>query len=164
MTRIAQLNANKHSPVTKNAIIGVLLLILVVASIIVAFAVFVSNQQPRPTPRIENRVLLNGTITLDNGVYYIQFIVPKGAFNVQISGDFAVLQGNITVYIMNETSFQNFGSKDSIFRSNYDSGQLTTGNFTATLSSGGTFYLIYDNIDSSQKTVSTEVALRYYLF
>jgi hypothetical protein len=108
---------------------------------------------------------LNGTITVNAGIYYIQFIIPSAAFNVQVSGNFIVSGGNnIQVYFMDETNFKNLGVNGSNFSPDYDSGRVTSGNFNATLPSSGTYYLVYaNNLQFSQKIVNTTVNLRYLM-
>jgi hypothetical protein len=115
-----------------------------------------------------NRVLLNGTITVDTGSFwYLQFIIPPESGQIQVSGGFTALgDGNdIRVYIMNDTSF-NINAVPELgghFSAYYDSGQLTTNSINVTLPSGGTYYLVYDNtFSASQKNVNTQVNLSYW--
>jgi hypothetical protein len=155
--------SNRPTPLsTGNKAVGIVVVILLIGFLGV-FYMETTSHQPVPTPKVVNRVLLNGTITVDAGVYYVQFIIPSAAFNVQVSGNFTVSGGNsIQVCIMDGTNFNNLGVNWSNFNPDYDSGQVTAGNFNATLRSSGTYYLVYDNsLQSSQKIVNTTVNLRY---
>jgi hypothetical protein len=128
--------------------------------------------EPVSTPIFENRVLINGTITIDSDdEYYIEFYVPEGGPNVQVlntevSGNFTVSGNNtIRVYITNGS---NFNPLSSDFSPYYDSGLTTSGNINLTLPSGGTYYLVYNNFNylynytqSPEKIVNTQVSLSY---
>ena len=140
--------------------------LLLVAGLIVFWSIWGGcHSAPPSTPNTAgNRVLINGTIVVSENIYYIQFIVRNGAFNIHVNGNFAVLGGeSIRVYILNEDNFDNMGVSGYKFAPNYDSGQSTGGDISSTLPSGGTFYLLFDNrFQTSQKTLEIEATVTYY--
>ena len=159
-------SSNRRTPFTvRNKVIGIIVIIVIIG-LLVVFFVEIAINQPVSTPIVVNRVLLNGTITVDAGLYYVQFILPSGAFDVQVSGNFTVSGGNtIRVYVMDEANFNNRGVNGFDFNPDYDSWQVATGNINATLRSSGTYYLVYDNsFQVSQKIVNTTVNLEYLTF
>ena len=101
------------------------------------------NLQPHyaGTPAPGGYTLINGNITVSYE-YFVQFTVPKGAFDVNVSGNFSVIgEGTIRVIVVNSTDFvSGFG-----LPTNYDSGQQSTGYINATLAPGATYYLVYAN-------------------
>jgi hypothetical protein len=156
-------------PKTRTTIVTVLLLALVIAAMIFAYDSWRSNL-PHSTPRIENRVLLNGTITVSSDPYYIhpyyvQFPVPSYAlsYSVHVTGNFSVVEGDtIRVFVMNETCYNNFGF-DWTFVPNYDSGWVASGEFDVKLPNPDMYYLVYYKIiEDPQKIVTTFVELEYY--
>ncbi len=166
-------SANQPKSRTSRKIaVVVFAVIIIIASVFVALEIRkgeLSTPLPHSTPVLVNRILLNGTITVDAGSYwYLQFIIPSDSDQIQVSGSLTVLGGvgnEVSVYIMNESSFDNWIPEQSALNVNasYNSGQQTTGNITASLYSGGIFYLVYDNIFStSQKDVNTQVNLSYW--
>jgi len=165
MSSLASSSSRRTSLSVRNKAVGIIAIIVIIG-LLVVFFVEEGVHQPVPTPRVVNRFLLNGTITVDAGLYYVQFILPSGAFDVQVSGNFTVGGGNnIRVYVMDEPNFQNWGVNGFEFSPDYDSGQVATGNINATLSSSGTYYLVYDNsFQDSQKIVNTLVNLAYLTF
>jgi hypothetical protein len=159
-------SSNRSTPLsTRNKAVGIVVVIGIIGFLGVFF-VEVAIHQPVSTPIVVNRVLLNGTISVNVGVYYVQFIIPSAAFNVQVSGNFTVSGGNnIRVYVMNEANFNNLGVNGFNFAPDYNSGQVATGDINATLRSSGTYYLVYDNsFQASQKIVNTFVHLGYLTF
>ena len=159
----------------KIAVVAVSLL-LMFAVAIVAYSLGAGIIQPiiHPvsTPVFENRVLLNGTIAVGaDSSFYIQFSVPEGSSSVRIldikvSGNFEVSDnGTIKVYI---TDGNNFNPLSPNFSPYYDSGLSTTGTINASITSGGTYYLVYNNyrynynyIQTPAKIVTTQVTLTY---
>jgi hypothetical protein len=110
-------------PKTRTTIVTVLLLALVIAAMILAYDSWRSNL-PHSTPRIELRVLLDGTIKVSLNAYYIQFPVRSEAlpYSIHVTGNFSVVEGDsIRVYIMNETTYSDMGAGYD-FVPNYDSG------------------------------------------
>jgi hypothetical protein len=157
-------------PKTRTTIVIVLVIVLVVAAVIFAFDYWWRSNRIFPTPRIENRVLLNGTITVSSDPYYIhpyyiQFPVPSYAlsYSVHVTGNFSVVEGDtIRVYVMNETCYNNFGF-DWNFVPNYDSGWVASGEFDVKLPNPDMYYLVYYKIiEAPQKIVTTFVELEYY--
>lgn len=142
------------------------IVVVLIVAVVLYFFLFVhppSNSIPG------NRILLNGTTTVDSGSYwYLQFIIPSNAHQIQVSGRFITAGGNendIRVYIMTESSFQkgNFPEYGGSFSANYESGQVTTANFNVTPPSGGIYYLMFDNtFSNSQKNVDTRISLSYF--
>ena len=118
----------------------------------------------RPTHYVSN--LVNGLLTINGGSYqYYQFTVPSGASGIQVTGTFTASGGSgndIKVFVLDSTSFVNWKNGHTV-STYYNSGQLTTGTISATLPSGGTYYLVYDNTFSvfSQKNVNTQATLSY---
>jgi hypothetical protein len=159
--------SSRPTPLTlRNKVLGVIVVIVLIGLLGVFYVEVAINQPPVSTPIVVNRVLLNGTITVDAGLYYVQFIIPSAAFDAQVSGNFTVSGGNnIRVYVMNEANFNNLGVNGFNFAPDYDSGQVATGDINATLRSSGTYYLVYDNsFQASQKIVNTIVNLTYLTF
>ena len=155
-------SSNRRPPhLARNTAIAVTAVIVIV---VLLGVFFVKDVPPNSTPFAVNRVLLNGTITVDVDLYYVQFTLPANAFDVQVSGNFTVAGGNnLRVYVMNEANFNNWGVNGFNFQPDYDSGQATNGNITATLPANGAYYLVYDNrFQASQKTVNTLVNLEYF--
>jgi len=142
-----------------------LLSVFAVAVIIAAglLAVFLMQKEIHllSTPIVQE--IVNGGVTVNATSYaYYNFTVPSGASTIMVDGNFMVSDGSIKVYIVNDvnfTSWQN-GQNPSTY---YNSGELTAGNFTVTLHSGGTYYLVYDNTFSlnSQKNVDAQVFYDY---
>jgi hypothetical protein len=172
MTMFSQASlANQPSPhLTRNA--RIIVIVVVVFAIVIAVLLlkpWLPADANRPAPHTENRVLLNGTITVNAGSYvYYNFTIPSIPNGYKfVNGNFSVLNGNsIRVYIMNETSFNNLkanGFKDGTY---YDSGQVATGVIsTNNLIEGATYFLVYDNsLQTSLATVTTEVNLIFWIF
>jgi hypothetical protein len=159
-------SSSRRTPLTvRNKAVGVIVVIVIIG-LLGVFFVEVAIHQPVATPMAVNRILLNGTITVNVGLYYVQFTIPSDAFDIQISGNFTGSSGNnIRVYVMDEANFNNWGVNGSDFHPDYDSGQVATGNINATLRSSGTYYLVYDNsFQASQKIVNTLVNRAYLTF
>ena len=166
---------HKRVRLSRNIMIIAALLFLISIVAIVAYSMRVGTIHPASTPVFGNRVLLNGTITVDaDSAYYIEFSVPEGGpnvqvLNIQVSGNFAVSDNNtIRVYV---TNGNNFNPNSPDFSPYYDSGLSTKGNINVTLPSGGTYYLVYNNynynynyLQTSDKIVTTQVTLNYTLF
>jgi hypothetical protein len=154
-------------PRTRTTIVIVLVIVLAIAAVIFAFDYWWRSNQIFPTPRIENRVLLNGTITVSSDPYYIQFPVPSYAlsYSVHVTGNFSVVEGGtISVFIMNETCFYDYWSiPSSGYMPNYNSGQVASGDFDVKLPNPDMYYLVYyKSFEDPQKIVTTFVELEYY--
>lgn len=143
----------RYARLTRNI---VLILVLTIAGIVVAYNVWGPKRLLPGLPANVNRILLNGTITVNIGYYYIEFSVPSGVYDVQVLGSFIVSGGSsIRVFITNNTAFS------EVKAISYDSGRSLAGNITARLTPG-TYYLVYDNdLQSSEKIVETAVTLSY---
>jgi len=152
-------------PKIRRIIVTVVIIALAVTATIMAYSTWKSFQ-PHSTPRIVNRVLLNGTITVSPYSYYIQFSIPSNAFSnsIHVTGNFSVVKGDtIRVYVMNETIYNNL-KFDWNFLPNYDSGWAASGEIDVRLPNGGLYYLLYDNdpFGETEKIVTTYVELEYY--
>lgn len=122
------------------------------------------------TPAPLNRVLINGTITINpNDAYYIEFQIPEGPITqVLVSGNFTVLDdSNIRVFIFN--SSQSWNPLSTNFGALYDSELAISGTLNLTLRSGGDYYLVFNNYNSLYstptpgKTVNSQVTLSGYV-
>jgi hypothetical protein len=116
-----------------------------------------------PLPVPGGYTLINGNITVSYE-YFIQFTIPSGAFDINVSGNFSVIgEGTIRVIVVNSTNFvSGFG-----LPTNYDSGQQTAGYINATLAPGATYYLVYANIvqwgySQPAKIVDTNVEFSFW--
>ncbi len=151
----------KHARLTKS--IGIVIVLIAASVILVLLWHPLSSAIPG------ERILLNGTMSVDSSSYwYLQFVVPPDSNQIRVSGNFTVSGFNgseIRIYIMSESNFKkgNFPEYGGSFKSNYDSGLVTSANFDVALSSGGTYYLVFDNIFSnSLKRVDARANLSYY--
>ncbi len=102
----------------------------------------------------------NGTMQINPHSYtYYHFAALDRTSNAHVKGDFA-LQGNgsnIRVYLLDEVNFVNWKNGHQ-FSAYYDSSQQTNGSIDLSVPLGKTFYLVYDNSQSSipsKKIVST---------
>jgi hypothetical protein len=135
--------------------------VIIIAGLIAVF--LMQNEiHPLSTPIVQEIVNENVTVNASSYAYY-NFTVPSAASTIQVNGNFTVAGGNdIKVYIMDESNFKNWqnGQNPSTY---YNSGELTAGNFTVTLPSSGTYYLVYDNTFSlnMQKNVDTQASFAY---
>jgi hypothetical protein len=135
---------------------------------LVAGAAFIyadsQNQSIVATPLIGDRVLVNGTITVNTGFYYIEFTIPKEAYQISVEGKFSLENQTINIYVMNQTTFENWrwGVDKPDLKPDYISGQNMAGTLDVALDSSGTYYLIYDNAyQPNARIVNTEVLLHY---
>jgi len=95
-----------------------------------------------------------------------KIVVPAGATQVSLSGDFGVTGGvdqEIEVYLMSADAFVSWqdGYTGTMY---YDSGKVNRGSIEATLPpNADTYYLIFDNRSSARiaKSVQAEVTLHY---
>ncbi len=142
--------------------------ILVILALMIATGIYIwgsANNLPHPedTPAPGGYTLINGNITVSYE-YFIQFTVPSGAFDVNVSGNFSVIgEGTIRCIVVNSTDFvSGFG-----LPINYDSGQQSAGFINATLAPGATYYLVYANIvqwgySQPTKIVDTNVEFSFW--
>ena len=142
--------------------------VLVVLELTIATGIYIwrsVNILPRAvdTPAPGGYTLINGNITVSYE-YFIQFTVPTGAFDVNVSGNFSVIgEGTIRVIVVNSTDFVS----GFVLPTNYDSGQQSAGYINATLAPGATYYLVYANIvqwgySQPTKTVDTNVDFSFW--
>lgn len=104
----------------------------------------------------------NGEFSVPPGHYtYSSFGVPSAYSDVRVTGTFVASGGTVEVYIMNEanfTSWQNSG----IPNASYDSGNTYSGTIYASLSSGTTYYVVYDNHSSSNiSNIQANITMHY---
>ena len=144
--------------------------LLVVLALAIATGIYIwSNRYPYPQPQIAitpapgGYTLLNGNITVSYE-YFIQFTIPSGAFDINVSGNFSVIgEGTIRVIVVNSTDFvSGFG-----LPTNYDSGQQSAGYINTTLVPGATYYLVYANFvqwgySQPTKIVDTNVDFSFW--
>jgi hypothetical protein len=142
--------------------VAVAIAVVIVAGLLAAF--FINNDfHAASTPIVME--IVNGNLTVNASSYAsYNFTVPSSAPTATVQGTFTVSGGNgntIKVYVMdgaNLADWQN-GLNASMY---YDSGELSSGNVTATLPSTGTYYLVYDNtFSATSKNVITQVDFDY---
>lgn len=149
-----------HAHLAKNTAIVVIL-------IVAGFVLVCNFYHPHPisTPIPSNRILLNGTVTINSGASWsLPFIIPPNSYQIKVSGNFTVSGNNenyIRAYIMNESSFMINGRYSGAV---YDSGQVAAANINVALpNGGGIYYLMFDNVFSnSQKEVDVQMNLSYF--
>jgi hypothetical protein len=147
-------------------IITVVILVLLALTVVTGIYIWgSSNILPHPvdTPAPGGYTLINGNITVSYE-YFIQFTVPTGAFDINLSGNFSVIgEGTIRVIVVNSTDFvSGFG-----LPTNYDSEQQSAGYINATLAPGATYYLVYANFvqlgySQPTKIVGTNVDFSFW--
>jgi hypothetical protein len=151
----------------RNIAVAVAVGVILVAVILLA-ALYLHNPKPASTPVVSS--IVDATFTVDSGSYtYYNFTVYSGPTNAAIpdtvQGTFNVSNGQentIRVYIMDGANFEDWKNG---FDSNkyYDSGESSDGSVTATLSSSGTYYLVFDNTYSAiSKSVTTQVSYAHW--
>jgi hypothetical protein len=154
---------------TQNIVAAVVIAIIAVAAILLAAFYLQNRTNPASTPVVSVIVDGNFTINPESYVYY-NFTVYSGPSNTiigtTVQGTFSVSDGDentIRVYIMDGANFDDWkNGLDS--NKYYDSGQSNAGDVTvATLSSSGTYYLVYDNTYSAvSKSVTTQVSYAHW--
>ena len=138
--------------------------ILLVVTGILALTYNQWGLHPFSTPNTTgNQELLHGTVIIDNGSYYLQFIVPENALNIHVTGNYSVQTNSpIRLYIMDQNSFEQW-RKQSNFNPNFNNGESTNGDVNATLSSSGVYYVLFENSNQSiQPLVAVELKLSYW--
>jgi hypothetical protein len=147
----------------QNIAIAVATGVIFVAVILLVAFYLQKPMNPASTPTVSTIVDGNFKVNSDSYVYY-NFTVYSGPSNAKISdtvqGTFNVSDGQektIRVYIMDGANFEDWkNGLDS--NKYYDSGESSAGSVTATLSSSGTYYLVFDNTYSAiSKSVTTQV-------
>jgi hypothetical protein len=142
-------------------LLSVFAVAVIIAAVLLAVFLMQNEIHPLSTPIVQE--IVKGDVTVNASSYaYYNFTVPSGASTIQVDGNFMVSGGSIKVYIMNDVTFTGWqnGQNPSTY---YNSGELTAGNFTVTLPSGGTYYLVYDNTFSlnTQKNVDAQASFAY---
>jgi hypothetical protein len=141
----------------RNITVAVTVVVILSASLIVAIEIL----RPHPVGLPAVNTIMHGLITVNSNTYKVYpFTIPSDVSMKKIEGTFTVSGNNestIKVYVMNGTSFVNWQNGDA-FSTYYNSGEATTGNITAKLTSVGTYFLVYDNtFSTTPKNVDTKV-------
>src|ERR1035437_6271838 len=111
--------------------------------------------------------LVNGAITVKAGSYYeVPFTITNAMTNSSVQGSFNASGGSgndIIVLVFDDTSFFNWVNGHQATPI-YNSGQLTTSNINASITTPGTYHLVFSNMFSlvTSKQVTTSVNLQYY--
>lgn len=144
------------------------IIIVVVAVVgVIALASFyyfaTSSTSNLRLPRTVN--IVNGLITVQAGqANYYQFTVPASTSTATLVGTLTVSGGSgnyIELLVMDHTNFVNWQNHNQ-YSTHYDSGQVTTHNFSVPLPISGTYDLIYSNMPSTiSKNVQTSANLYY---
>lgn len=146
-------------------IVAVVLILVVVGAVIGGIVIF-GVLSPLSSTTTHSYNIVNGLITVQPSQYnYYVLTIPTSASSIVVSGSFTASGGSgndIDVLLMDQTNYVNW-SNSHAFTAYYDSGQTTTGTFSANLPSGGTYYLVYSNTFStvSSKNVQTTANLSY---
>ena len=120
----------------------------------------------QPVYQTVTNVIVKGIVTTNGGSYqYYQFSIPTGV-TATVSGNFKASGGfgnDIYLYIFTQNDFINWQNHHQA-STYYNSGKLTVGTISTTLSSG-TYYLVYDNSFDifPQKTIQTDVEYSYQM-
>lgn len=110
--------------------------------------------------------LVNGVITVNAGSYYnVPFTVNSSMSGPTVSGSFTASGGSgndIIVLILDDIAYTNWVNGHQV-TALYSSGQLTTDTFNVSMTTSGTYHLVYSNRFSviSTKNVSTTVDLKW---
>jgi hypothetical protein len=146
---------------TKNILIAIAVIVMIIATIIVAF--FASENHPSSTPYVER--IVDETLLLNSNSYKsYDFSLPSIASSITVDGNFEVngdTEG-IKIYIMDSLNFASWQNTRTASMY-YSSGELKSGNITATLTLAGTYYLVYDNTSSLVSKNVTSQVVAYYV-
>jgi hypothetical protein len=142
------------------AVAAVAVIVILAAALIAAFA-WQNQQQPYPTPVMQQ--IVSGNFTVNAGSYAdYNFTVPADFSRVWVSGDFTVSDGTangINVYVMDVGNFTNWQNGQTAGKY-YDSGKVNEGTVTTSTLPSGTYYLVFDNTFSpASKNVAADVGL-----
>jgi hypothetical protein len=157
------MNQKKPKQLTKILILAVTILVVVAASLIFTYNLW--GLHPASTPNTSgNRELIHGTAIIDRGYYYLQFTVPHNLINIHVIGNYSA-QNNSTIrlYVMDEDSFEQWGTQNKNFSPIFDSGKSTNGDVNATLTHAGVYYVLFENSNPAiQQVVDVELNLTYW--
>ena len=160
----------RKSHAGRNIGIGLIVLIGIIVIVVIASANFASNNGNGgnslfgPTSHTIN--VASGSTAVNARTYTgYSFSVPSDASNPVLQGSFTASGGSgndIKVYVMDQTDYVNWENNHQAY-TNYNSGQVTTGNINISLSAGTTYNIVFDNSFSllSSKTVSAQIDLTY---
>ncbi len=141
--------------------------------IVVGGAVWISATSNSVAPHLKAylttahaETITDGTVAIKpHGFASYRIVVPDGAIDVAVSGQFEVgsrTQNDIQTLLLSDGEFVTWqsGYATSTY---YDSGRVAQGNVRAPLPAGaGTYYLIFNNKPSSlQKTLRVSAGLNY---
>lgn len=125
------------------------------------------QQQHTRQPVLQTSNLVNGTITVNSRSYYnAVFSVTSAMTNSTLTGSFTASGGSgndIIAMVLDDMSFTNWINGHQV-NSLYSSGQLTTANINVSITTPGTYHLVFSNAFSTftSKQVSTSVNLQWY--
>jgi len=131
-----------------------------------ALSLVACHHEPQPTvPTPHSDLVANATINVPASSWrYYTIAVTSAMLSPHLEGTFTASGGSgndIKVLVMTEADYVNWSNGHAVYPE-YSSGQVTTGSFNVSLSTG-THYLVYDNSFSSvsSKDVTTTVHLKY---
>lgn len=134
----------------------------------VSIARFGSLPSGPPPPTTEHvEAIVHGVVSVGAGAYeYRQFTVPVDAVRPIVRGNFFVNSTDgesIQVMILNAESFAKWQSDHIAAENYYSSTEVTTANLEASVPSGQTLYLVFDNTlsETSSKNVNANIELAY---
>jgi hypothetical protein len=148
----------------KNRFFFMGLLVLIVA-LMVGCSQSLSPDYQQTTLKSSN--LVNGAITVKAGSYYnVTFSITSAMANSKVIGSFTASGGSgndIIALVIDDMSYTNWINGHQV-STLYNSGQLTTANVNVSITTPGTYHLVFSNTFSTftSKQVSTSVNLQWY--
>jgi len=145
-------------------IVGLLTLIIIP---LIACSQSGSGAQVQQQPVLRTSNLVNGTITVSSGSYYnATFSVIGAMTSCTLTGSFTASGGSgndIIAVVLDDMAFTNWVNGHQV-STLYNSGQITTSNINVSISTPGTYHLVFSNKFSTftSKQVSTSVNLNWY--
>ncbi len=141
-------------------ILAVVIIVILAAALIAAFA-RQNQQQPFPTPAVQQ--IVPGNFTVNAGSYTdYNFTVPADFSRVWVYGTFTVSDSavsGINVYVMDNGNFTNWQNGQTA-NTYYDSGQVNAGTVNTTTLPSGVYYLVFDNtLSTASRNVTADVGL-----
>jgi hypothetical protein len=134
----------------------------------VSIARFGSLPSGPSSPTTEHvEAIVHGVVNVGAGAYeYRQFTVPVDAIRPIVRGNFFVNSTdgeNIQAMILNTESFTKWQSDHIAAENYYSSTEVTTANLEASVPSGQTLYLVFDNTLSTTatKSLNADIELAY---
>jgi hypothetical protein len=126
--------------------------VLLVTTAVLALTYDRCGIHPFSTPNTAGyQELLHGTVTIDNGYYYIQFTVPEHALNIQVIGNYSFSTSSQTkLYILDQKNFDQWHNQ-SDFNPDFDTKGTSSGDVNATLPSSGVYYVLFETATRRNK-------------